>query len=104
MNNRPKTIPEMRGHSPIPRDRVKLYSPESYAAQYGITVDDAEEFVERSSSHREVERKIFALFREQPDVRQKALMLDEAADLTEEEEELVHRILTGKQQVNNREL
>lgn len=87
----------------MPRDRTKLYSAESYAAQYGITVEDAEGFVETSTTHADVERKIYAYFRAQPIMRQKALMIENVTDLTEEEEQLVKRILSGKQKVNDRE-
>ena len=37
-----RTIQEMRGMSPA--DRVQRYSAESYAAQYGITVEDVREY------------------------------------------------------------
>lgn len=74
---RPKSIQEWRGIKPPPPDREKKYSAESYAAQYGITVEDAESLREECSSHPEIERRILAMFRSDPALKRRAMMLDE---------------------------
>lgn len=86
-----KSIPELRGMAPIPRDRVAPYSAESYAAQYGITVEDAEDILERCETHKQVERMILAMFKADPELKRRALALEETVDLTEEELRLAER-------------
>ncbi len=79
MDERPRNIPEMRGVSMRPesreaeRDRERPYTAESYAAQYGITIETAREMMERSTSHRQIVRQITTLFTSDPDLRRQAL-------------------------------
>lgn len=97
--DKPKTIPEMRGMSMRPdarereANRERPYSPESYAAQYGITVEDAREIRERSANHRQIVRQINAMFIADPELKRRALMIEDAKPLTEEEERLYGRML-----------
>ena len=58
--DRPKTLPEQRGHD-MQNEREggeKPYTKESYASQYGITVEEAEELRDRYQTHGEVKRAI----------------------------------------------
>lgn len=86
-----KTIQEMRGMPPAPAERIQRYSAESYAAQYGITVEEAEEYRNQCETHQQVERMILAAFKTDPQLKAKALMLEEQVVLTEEEKALVGR-------------
>lgn len=86
-----RSIPEIRGMAPTPRDRTTKYSANSYAAQYGITVDDAEEMLERCDTHQQVERMIFASYKADPELKRRALVLDETIVLTEEEKRFESR-------------
>lgn len=64
----------------IAGDRERPFSAESYAAQYGITVEDAAEMLETSqrSSHPQMHRQILAMFMADPDLKHRALMLTDA--------------------------
>ena len=95
-----RTIQGMRGMSPAPADRVQRYSAESYAAQYGITVEDAQEYRDACETHQQVERMILAAFRADPDLKAKALMLEEQVVLTDEEKRMIGRT---KQHLGNKE-
>ncbi len=90
---RPKSVPEMRGMPPIDRDRDRPFSPKSYAAQYGITVEDAEDLLAECQSHPQMHRKILALFLSDPDLKRRALMLEETSEMTAEEREGADRLL-----------
>lgn len=101
-NDRPKTIPEMRGMSMSvdarerERNRERPYSAESYAAQYGITVEDAAEIRERSTNHQQIVRQITAMFTNNSELKRRALMLESGAEtkpLSKEEEERYRRLL-----------
>lgn len=93
MNERPRSIPEMRGMPPIPRDRERPYTPESYAAQYGITVEDAEELVEAYTNHRAIERAIVRMFKAEPSLKDRALFLSADDKPTDEEKRIADRLL-----------
>ena len=86
-----QTIQEMRGMKPPDAERTKMYSADSYAAQYGITVEDATEYRERCETHQQVERMILAAFKTDPDLKTKALMLEDQVVLTEEEKRMIGR-------------
>lgn len=73
MDERPKTIIELRGMTPSPSGRTKKYSKESYAAQYSITVEEAEELIGNHSSHPEVQRAIFRMYSENPALKDRAI-------------------------------
>lgn len=94
------SIPEMRGMKPTPKNRTRKYSAASYAAQYGITVEDAEDLVNRCNDHRAVEQAIHRMLSLDPELRQKALMLDGEVEMNEEEkaryERLAQRIMRGE--------
>ena len=72
---RPRTIPEIRGFAAASKERdpAKKYSPASYAARYGIPLEDAEELVEQSHAHGDVERAINRVFSADPDLKRRAL-------------------------------
>ena len=74
---RPKTIQQRRGMTPPPDDRTRPYSAESYAAQYGITVEDGAELREAFGTHGEIERAIFGMYRRSPDLRDRAVFAGE---------------------------
>lgn len=94
------SIPEMRGMKPTPNDRTRKYSAASYAAQYGITVEDAEDLVNRCGDHRAVEQAIHRMLSLDPKLRRQALMLDGEVEMNEEEkaryERLAARIMRGE--------
>ena len=72
---RPRPIPEIRGFTPPSkkRDPAKKYSAASYAAQFGVPLEDAEELVAKFHSHAEVVRAINRLFSADPDLKRRAL-------------------------------
>lgn len=76
---------------PAPPDRTRPYSAESYAAQYGITVEWGQELREQHGTHQEIERAILAAFKADSQLKARALMLEEQVVLTEEEKTLVGR-------------
>ena len=80
---RPKTMQEHRGIKTPPTDRTKPYSAASYAAQYGVKVEDAADLLERSGTHQQVERGIFALYKQNPRVKDRALFRAPEPGLTE---------------------
>ena len=95
-DERPRTIPEMRGLTKDERaDPEKPYSKESYAAQYGITVEDAEDLRIRYATHGEVKRAIYAMFSRDEGLRRRALMLDGAKTTSPEEIERLKKELRG---------
>lgn len=75
MSETPKTMPEIRGLTKDtrgPDDRP--YSAASYAAQYGITVEDASDFIEAANGkHGQVLTQIFAHYKLRPDVKEQAM-------------------------------
>lgn len=77
MDDRPKTIQEIRGMRAPEKDREKPYSAASYAAQYGITIDDAEELLARSNTHEQVHRQIMAMYTNDPELKRRAMMSDD---------------------------
>jgi hypothetical protein len=80
---RPRGIPEHRG---MPKDErpvdEKPYTADSYAAQYGISVEEAETFIADSGKqHGDVIRRIHRLYQEHPERRREAIqMLDSNAN------------------------
>lgn len=85
------SIPELRGFSPIPAGRTDKYSAASYAAQYGITVEEADELVGNYGSHPEIHGAILRMYSADPARRQRAIQwleLEEQANnrLIEERE------------------
>jgi hypothetical protein len=94
---RPLSVPEMRGMRPDDRpDSERPYSAASYAAQYGIGVEEAQDLMSPSANHGEVKRRIYRRFTSEPALRAQALMLDGgAATLTPEEEKLMRRGTSG---------
>lgn len=86
-----RSIPELRGMNAIPRDRMRPYSANSYAAQYGITTDDAQDMIDGCETHQQVERMILASFLADPDLKRRALMVEGTIELTEEELRLADR-------------
>jgi hypothetical protein len=61
-----RSIPEIRGCTPIPRERINLYNAPSYAALYGITLDLAEDIVsmDHVQTHSDAERIILRYYRD----------------------------------------
>lgn len=100
-NERPRTVPEIRGvgraHHTAEREPDKPYSAVSYAAQYGITIEDAEDLVRDHGKfgHAAIERQIHDMLRRDLELRRRALMLDDAA-VTEEDRAAADRIVQGK--------
>lgn len=98
-DERPRSIPELRGMKPIDRKRYvgnpderQPFSPESYAAQYGIPVEDAEDLCKTASNHQDVERGILALYKRDPELKRRALMLDDDMGMSEEDRRVAERI------------
>ncbi len=100
-DERPRSIPELRGMTmnvearERERGREKPYSAASYAAQYGIRTEDAEELRGRFSGHHEIVRQITAMFGRDTELKRRALALDESGPLTPEEDERLRRTLRG---------
>lgn len=69
----PQSMPERRGFTPVPEDRIRKYSVKSYVALYGVPWLLAERFRDEGTSHSEVERRILKHYSEHPDMRQRAL-------------------------------
>ncbi len=90
----PKTIQEMRGMIPAPADRERPYSAASYAAQYGITVEDAQDLIEAWSTHKQIERQIVAMFRADPELKARALMLDAEDEPSDDAKLIADRLLS----------
>ncbi len=100
-DERPRSIPELRGMTmnvearERERGREKPYSAASYAAQYGIRTEDAEELRGRLRGHHEIVRHIMAMFSRDEELKRQALALDESGPLTPEEDEKLRRTLRG---------
>jgi hypothetical protein len=75
------------------RDSERPYSAASYAAQYGIGVEDAQDLMSPSTNHGEVKRSIYCRLTSEPALQAQALMLDGGAPLTSEEEKLMRRVV-----------
>lgn len=90
---RPKSVPELRGMPTIPRDRERPYSPESYAAQYGIDLEEAEHLVDNSISHPQIHRQIIAMLQSDADLKERALFLSEEDEPTDDEKSQADRLL-----------
>ena len=86
---RPKSIPELRGMPPVPRERQRSFSAESYTAQYGVTVEDGEDLREKhgKDAHAAIEREIHRMLAADADLKRRALMLDDFETTPEEEME-----------------
>ena len=102
--DRPRPIPEIRGFTAPSRERDpdKKYSPASYAAQYGVPLEDAEGLVGKFHSHGEIVRAINQLFSADPDLKRAALdpLADEkrkAERIRAEEEEARARGIAEKE-------
>lgn len=68
------SVPEIRGHKPIPADRTDAYSAASYSALYGITIEDAEELkASYGNSHRDIHRTIMRMFSEDELLKERCL-------------------------------
>lgn len=65
----------IRGFSPPSKERdpARKYSSASYAARYGVPLEDAEELVARNATHQDIERDINRLFSADPDLKRRAL-------------------------------
>lgn len=89
----------MRGVSMRPesreaeRDRERPYTAESYAAQYGVTIDAAREIRDRSTTHRQIVRQITALLTNDAELKREALFIQDKAVLSDKEERLYSRTL-----------
>lgn len=95
-DDRPRTIPEMRGLTKDKRpDPEKPYSKESYAAQYGIAVEDAEGLRQQYRTHGEIKRAIYSMFSRDEGLRRRALMLDDVRTTTRGEAEALEKQLRG---------
>jgi len=80
-DDRARSVPEMRGATRDDRpDHREPYGPKSYAAQYGITVEDAEGLVARHGTHGEIKRAVYRMFSEDEGLRRRALMLGRTPD------------------------
>lgn len=73
-----RDIPEIRGMSLEEErgDLEKHYSKASYAAQYGITLEDAEDVIATTSNHGQAKAAITKMLTTNPDMMKKALFLD----------------------------
>jgi hypothetical protein len=78
---------------PVPRDRTRLYSVESYAAQYGLTLERATELRDSCSTHPEMERLIHREIGRDPALKDRILNPDGVLPPTEEELEEAERVL-----------
>lgn len=101
MSDRPRSIPELRGHAPIPPERTRSYSALSYAALYGITIEEAEEIRKRcgatgpgspDSAHRAIADEIMAIFRADKDRLMEAIGAGPEVEASEEEIERARRL------------
>lgn len=91
-SDRTRSFVELRGGTADTRpDAGEPYSAASYAAQYGITVDDAEALVEQYGTHGEVKERIFKEYVCDPNFRKEALELGEQKTclLTDEERDQI---------------
>ena len=75
VEERPRPLWEIRGFTPPSKERdpAKKYSAASYAARYGIPLEDAEALVEQNPSHQDVERAINRVLSADPDLKRRAL-------------------------------
>jgi len=87
-DERPKSVPEIRGMKPVPAERDRKYSAASYAAQYGVTVEDAKELVGSFADHTGVRGEIHRMLGEDEALRRRALLLDDPSGVTPGEEEV----------------
>jgi len=69
----------------IEGNRERPFSAESYAAQYGITVEDAAEMLKTCASHPQMHRQILAMFMADSDLKHRALMLTDMLPVSAEE-------------------
>ena len=95
------TVPEIRGIREDRRpDTERPYSAESYAAQYGIGIEDAEDLIAQAepANHGVVKRRIYRRFSLEPELRRKALMVEDKAAiaLTGEEAKRMERTVGTK--------
>jgi hypothetical protein len=84
---RPRSVPEIRGMKPIPPEREDSYTAGSYAAQFGIYVEDAADLIARHGkhAHKAIEREILLSLARDVEERRRALLQDEALEPTETE-------------------
>jgi hypothetical protein len=85
---RPTSVPEARGMKPVPPERTRKYSPESYAAQYGVTVEDARELIGAFADHAGVRDEIHRMLGRDEALRRRAFLLDDPSGVTPNEEEV----------------
>lgn len=91
-----RAVQQIRGMKDAPpRDRVKPYSAESYSAQYGITVEDAEELRETCKTHAEIEKSIFSMYAKDAELKKRCLIAEENVTLTQEEMRLRDSVIEG---------
>lgn len=97
-------IPEKRGFvfQKTERDPAKKYTPASYAAQFGVPLEDAEELVARNATHHDVVRDINRLFSADPNLKARALNpfaeeQERAAKIRAKEEEARARRITEQE-------
>lgn len=89
----PRSVCEMRGMPAIDRDRERPFSPASYAAQYGITIEDAQDLVASSNSHPQIHRQILAMFKADRELKERALMLGDRRAMTDDEKRVANTLL-----------
>jgi hypothetical protein len=87
-DDRPQTIPERRGMPKIPGAREDSYTAASYAAQFGVTVEDAQDLIDRYGrhAHKHIEREIIRMVQADPALKRRAFLLDDGTRATPEEE------------------
>ncbi len=91
---RPLTVPGIRGFSPIPRERKDAYSAASYSALYGINIEDAEELIDKLGSHEAIERAIYRMFSDDDTLKWRCLNPQKVEDQKREviREEAEHKM------------
>jgi hypothetical protein len=85
---RPRSVPEIRGMKPIPPEREDSYTAESYAAQFGVYVEDAAELIARHGkhAHKAIEREILLDLARDAEQRRRALLQDERLEASPTEQ------------------
>jgi hypothetical protein len=67
-------VPQIRtGRSSFPRTNDKPYSAVSYAAQYGITVEEGESLIQQYTKHSEIDLEIGIRMARDPEMFQRAV-------------------------------
>ncbi len=100
MEDRPRSIPELRG---MERDYrppgEKPYSARSYAAQYGVPLDLAERVVSSCQTHGSAKHAIQSAILKDPDLKDRALLKGEYSIFPNDYREisdLEERLISGE--------